>query len=223
MKRIALRTLIGSVALSALLGIYAILVRDFGDFEVRILLTSLVVIGVSILVMACGVAWEKRVLPPVPQSGAAVAIACGFFTVLGIWVDPNALEYWKFSGSLAIAASALAHSSLIALARLGPQFAWSRVASFVLAVLLAVTLIVVIWGELDDDGVFELIAVLAILFAAMSVAVPVFHRMSRMNEESAPAPILFCPMCGASLQRVDSPTQCDECHARFRVEQMLAD
>ncbi|MHC4931506.1 MAG: hypothetical protein ACYTGV_04875, partial [Planctomycetota bacterium] len=111
MKRLALRLLIVSVGISAILGIYALLVGDFGELEVRILLTSLSVSGASILSMACGVAWERDRLGFLPRAGVLLAVASCALTVVGIWAEINEEEFWKCVGSATIVAVALAHSS----------------------------------------------------------------------------------------------------------------
>jgi NADH pyrophosphatase NudC (nudix superfamily) len=63
-KRIALRILIGSVAFSALLGIWALLSGDFGEIQAKVMGTSLFISGASILFCpGCGKALESVSLP----------------------------------------------------------------------------------------------------------------------------------------------------------------
>ena len=54
LKRMFLYLLIGSISLSALLGIWAIISGEFGEFQTRILLTTLTVVSFSIFGLACG-------------------------------------------------------------------------------------------------------------------------------------------------------------------------
>ena len=53
-KKVALWFLIVSVAISAALGILAILTGNFGDFEMRIILTTLTISAASIGALVCG-------------------------------------------------------------------------------------------------------------------------------------------------------------------------
>ena len=217
MKRIALRTLIGSVAISALLGVAAILGGSgFGRLQAKVLFTALTVSGASILVMACGAAWERGILKPVPRTGAIAAIVTGALVTIGVWGEVEAEEFWKLVGTVSLAAGALAHASLVALAELAPRFRWSRLAAYALAAILSVTLIVLIWAEgSDNENVFRFVAVASILLASATIAIPVFHRMSRLDSVDAGTEARFCPKCGAALS---VPTECGGCHARFRVD-----
>jgi hypothetical protein len=216
MKKIALRTLIGSIALSALLGIVAILGGDFGELQVKVLFTALTVSGASILVMACGAAWERGVLRHIPKSGAIAAVASGVLVTIGLWGEVRSEEYWKLVGTVSIAAGALAHASLVALAELAIRFRWSRLAAYGLAAILSLTMIVLVWAEgSDSEGVFRFIAVVSILLASATIAIPVFHRMSRLDGAEQDSVARFCPKCGAVLSQ---PTECSGCHARFRVD-----
>jgi hypothetical protein len=65
LKRIFLRLMIASIALSAALGILGILTARYGWFDLRILLTTVTIGVASISGLACGVA---RVRPPNPAS-----------------------------------------------------------------------------------------------------------------------------------------------------------
>ncbi len=57
-KKVALWFLIVSVAISAALGILAILTGNFGDFEMRIILTTLTISAASIGALSAGALWE---------------------------------------------------------------------------------------------------------------------------------------------------------------------
>ncbi len=63
LKQTLLRTLIGALILSALIGIYAFLFGDFGETEVKILLTTLTISYFSVTSLACAAAFEKKNLP----------------------------------------------------------------------------------------------------------------------------------------------------------------
>jgi len=53
-RKVFLYLLIASVAVSALIGIAVIIMGDFGEFEIRVLLTMLTITVTSILGLACG-------------------------------------------------------------------------------------------------------------------------------------------------------------------------
>ena len=59
LHRGALRVMLASVVVSALMGCYALLREDWGETEERLLLSTLSVFGTSMITLACGVAWER--------------------------------------------------------------------------------------------------------------------------------------------------------------------
>src|SRR5262245_47378367 len=59
-QRIFLYTLVVSVIASALLGIAALLGGGFGDYELKIVLTTVTIALGSVLGLACGVGLERR-------------------------------------------------------------------------------------------------------------------------------------------------------------------
>jgi len=209
----ALRVLIVSVVLSAGFGVYALVAGDFGRTQGRILLSSLTVSAVSILSMACGVAWERRRLGAVPALGVLVAIAAGALLLLGIWGEGRGSVFWKTTACVAIGAVAAAHASLMSLASLDARFAWAKPAAYALAVALAGALMTAICAEADDEQVWRGIGVLSVLLSAMTITVPVLHRMSARAEET-----LFCPGCAAPLKVAGEP--CGRCGARYSIEKL---
>ena len=136
-KRLALLLLIGSVGFSALLGVWALLAGEFGDVEVKILLTSLCVSAASILSMSSAVAWEQRKLDWLPRAGIALALLACVGVIAGLWIEVDSDEYWKTMVSLGLAAVAVAHACLLSLARLAPAYRWSFVAGVACATLTA--------------------------------------------------------------------------------------
>ena len=60
LTKIALRVLIGAVAVSAVLGIYALLRRDLDEWSARTLRTTLFVSAASLLIMANAAGLERR-------------------------------------------------------------------------------------------------------------------------------------------------------------------
>ena len=62
-KKLFLYLLIASVAVSSLVGIFVILFGNFGEFEVKVLLTTLTIMVTSILRLACGALLESNRRP----------------------------------------------------------------------------------------------------------------------------------------------------------------
>lgn len=219
MRRLALRTLIGSIALSALTGIYLLLVGSGGDFEGKVLVTALSVSGVSILAMACGAALERGRLGWLPHAGTVTAVAAFVLLMVVIWdVDGHrTLVQWALTLILAAAAAALA--CLLSLADLAPRFRWVGALGYFSDAALATMLDLFVWDLLDthDELFSRLTGVFSILLAAVTVAVPILHRMSSLG--GATGSVRHCVACGREVTGAPGgEVVCSGCGARFRVE-----
>ena len=219
MRRHALRLLLVAVAISAALGVYALLAGDLGWFEVRVLLTALTVSGFSILAMACGAAWERGVLQPVPSVGVGLGILAGVMLLLGIWTELESEGFWKAASTVSVVAAAAAHASLLTLARLAPSHRWMFAVAYIVIGVFSLLMILAIVGEAFDD-LARAIGVSAVLLSAVTIAVPIVHRMDRdPSATSSPAgsgrTAEHCPGCGAALGAIHDA--CSGCGARFDV------
>lgn len=189
-KKICLYLLIFSIALSALMGIWAILSGEFGEIQEKILLTTLTVVGTSILGLACGSYLESprsvdSALKIVPSIGMVFALLAAISSMLLIWGsyssnDEGILK--TFFISLLFAFS-LAQLSLLSLARLAVRFRWSLIAAYIVILLLDGIISTLIIAEFNTSGDFllRLIGVLSVIAAALTVMIPVFHRLSRAD------------------------------------------
>ncbi len=178
LKKLSLQVLIGSVAVSALLGIFAILSGDFGWIEVRILLTTLTVSAASLCCLSCGALIEARGTRGLPHAGVGLSLVAALLVVGGIWTESDSEFLWKTAVTTATFAVATAHVSLLLLARLAPRFAWARWAAFLVVYGVAAVVTAMVVFEVHDEWMFRLLGVLAILDAAVTIVVPVLHRLS---------------------------------------------
>lgn len=181
LRRTFLYTLIASVAFSALLGIVVIVFGNFGNVEVRILMTTLTITATSILGLACGAYYETGRGRILPMAGIALALVAAVMTFFIIWdVLDDYENYIRATGTVTLLSLSCSHLSLLSLARLDKRFGWSRIAAFVVVSLLTALLTYLIWFE--PEGNNELLArtmgVLAILVASVTIVTPVFHKLS---------------------------------------------
>ena len=187
LRRTFLYLLIASVAVSAVFAIAVIIFGDFGDFEVRVMMTTLTITAASILGLACGAAIEAGKARIHPYAGIAASFLSAVALFLIIW---NALDdskvFIKSTMTAVIVAAVCSHISLLSLARLDPRFKWSWAAAFVIDWVLAGIILYLMWFEHgDNELVFRILAVLAILTAAVTVMTPVFHKLSRPEDPRA--------------------------------------
>ena len=213
--------MLASVAASALMGSYAVLSEDFGETEGKLLLSTLSVFGTSMIVLACGVAWERRRLGVVPPAGIALGLLGLVLLLVVIWVEPDTDSDLLGRGLLTEITLALAatHASLVGIFGLTRRYAAAPIAAYTLNALLAATSILWIWLEPDwDDAFGRWYGTLIVLLIAVTIAIPVLRRLQGAagDEQREGAVARFCPVCGAAL---DPPgaTECGSCGARFEV------
>lgn len=227
-KKVALWFLIGSVAISAALGIIAILTGNFGDFEIRIILTTLTISGASVGALASGALWEAQGKRELPLLGIVLAVAAALLLITGIWLDTLGVEYWKFTASTGVLAAATAHACLLSLAKLAPRFAWTRLLTLAAVYALAALVIMTIYFEPSSDLRLRLIGTVSIVVAALTIMTPIFHRLSR-DEIRSDAGVdtklgrglwatITCPNCGAGEPNSLTETTCNKCGCRFIVK-----
>ncbi len=124
-RRPALAFVLGAIALTAALGLYAVIVPDFGDTQAKILGTSAAISGASILILACLPAWERRLAWPVPPVGALAALLGLVLGVVGLWAEPSSETYGKMLVTVVFLAVWSAFVSVLALVPLVPRFRWA--------------------------------------------------------------------------------------------------
>ncbi len=229
MKRVALYIFVGSVAVSALLAVYALLSGSFGDLEAKLLVTALCVSGGSITAMACFPAMERKRLGYAPRIGiVAAAIGYGVF-ILMMWAESEAEELAKFAATAVCAGTAIGYCSLLSLVQLAHRYRWILAFGFACAGALACLLTVLIWNDFDElDTLWRWIGVVSVLLCAATVIAPIFHRLSRSESGDAPVdfePMLrFCPHCGAAATpKAEETTTCRQCAVRYSVHFDVSD
>jgi len=231
-KKLALWFLIVSVAISAALGIIAIFTGNFGSFQIRIVLTTLTISAASICALASGALWEGRGKRILPAAGIVLALVAAALLITGIWFEPHAEQFWKFTASTGVLAVATAHACLLSLAKLARRFAWATVITLIAIYLLAFLIVVSIYVEPQGDLGFRLIGTASIVVAALTIMMPIFHRLSREDlglafdkRETVDGGLfasVTCPQCGATQPNSLTETECDKCGCRFVLRILVA-
>ena len=187
-RRFFLYLLIGSVALSAVIGIGVLLLGDFGLIEVRVLMTTMVITIVSVLGLACGAYIEVRGGKHIPIAGIVLSILAGLMSFFIIWnvLDDEELFIKGFLTATLLAA-ACSHVSLLSLAQLDRRFSWTRISAVICVVLLCAILLFILWFEPDgeSDLIYRVLGVLGILLASVTVVTPVLHKLSSNESDLA--------------------------------------
>jgi hypothetical protein len=210
-----------SIAVNAVLGVYALVVPDFGDLQRNVLATSGCVTGAGILVFACLPAWEKRRLGPVPTAGMAASIVGFGLLVTGVWSGAESQPLQKSAGTALVVAGVAVLASMLALARLAQRYVRVVAAAWLLAAVLGSMIVSGMWGEWSSPLYGRAVGVVGVLLAAATIAVPILHLASRAELArggETRAALRFCPACGRRIELADTgDVVCRSCGSRFRV------
>ncbi len=188
LKRLFLYTLIGSVVISALIGIGVLLLGNLGEIEVRVLMTTLTITVTSILGLANGAYFESGRGRRLGSVGIVVSIVAAVMTLFIVWnVLDDDQTFIKSALTAMILAVSTSHLSLLSLARLDRRFEWSNMAARIVIGALVGLILFIVWIEPSGDGdtLARTMGVIAILIAAITVMTPVFHKLSAGDDEAA--------------------------------------
>lgn len=225
-QRTLLFSFIASISLCGLIGVYVLILGESNPLTERILASTAVVGGASILGLAAAVPWERRRWHPLgPVAMTCVAFAAVMLFLL-IWLD----QIWRSEGFVrvmgvsCVLAVAGPHTGLIAMARLRRSYEWVRICTAVLIALLAAFLAGLIVEVVDDsDAMARVGGVLGIGVACGTIAVPILHRVSAIAKEDSIQTTsldlsLTCPRCSTTQTLRAGRSQCAACGLRFRIE-----
>jgi hypothetical protein len=187
-KKFFLYLLIASVAVSALVGIGVFLFGNFGgEFEMKVLLTTMTVTVTSILGLACGASLEAGRGKILPLIGIVLTVISAVLWLQVVWGGMAETDFpAKLLLSTTLLAAACSHLSLLSIARLDRKFHWTLYAAH-----LAVWTLVAIWQysiwrnfENVGDSLSRVIGILLIVIAAITILTPILHRLSNQTQKS---------------------------------------
>ena len=213
----SLYSFIGFLAISALLAITCVLSGEFGDFEIKVLITTSVIAVASICSLCCS-AYSNRKENALPGlGGISVAAVSASMLIVGVWAEIDSEGYWKATAICSVFAIAFAHSLALLAVELRPTYSWLRIGTGINIFALAALISVLILVEIDDDyeGVFKLVAVLAILAALETLVIPILGRLAKVAPTQAGEAL--------SLTRREDGTYEDKGGRIYRVSEMPND
>jgi hypothetical protein len=179
-RRVFLVSLISSLSLSALVAIFIFLVGNFGEIEVRLLLTTLTIGGYSLTGLCSSVLYDKRRYTGFALLGIVVAVIGFLMTVGALWeiVDPE--DAWKGVLIFMVLSFSIAHTSLLLLAKSEHSLVNTLLSATVICIaIVAGMLINLIIGAFNGLGEFyyRLLGVFAVLDVLGTIVVPILRRV----------------------------------------------
>lgn len=179
-KKTFLITMIVSLSISALIGIFVFLFGDFGETEEKLLLTTLTIGGYSLTGLCCSVLYEKRKFTTLALSGMVISIIGFLYTVLVIWEAIDLDDSWKVLIIFIVLAASTAHASLLLLIKTEKSLVNSALlATIIFISIVAFMLIILVLNEFDDVGefYFRLLGVFAILDVLGTIVTPILNKV----------------------------------------------
>lgn len=214
-RRVAIVFIIVSLSIAALVGIVTLLTAEFGEIQVKIILTTLLVAGFSITAL-CHLAVVGRTLRIVGFVGIAMSALALITGIVLIWggfdnwnaVLENALKAFAVFGVLAVS---LAHANLLLLLeqRRNPAL---RIALFSTVGLIAVLAVLILLPILSDGRIGEselywrTLGVVAILDVLGTIVLPVVGRLTRDGTAVASVTIRLQGDAAAKVGRLATTT-----------------
>lgn len=193
-----------AIVSSAIMGVVAMATTSYGWFEVRILLTTVVIAGASICGLACGASMDKRGLWILPSAGIALSGLAAGLIILGMWAEVDSTTYWKWAACMTALAVACTHMSLLCMAKLPNSLRWLLWIAAILIFGLAVLICSMIVTKALEPGMFRFIGVVGILNLAVTLVIGVCHIMNRAALIEAKGSIIAIAEIDAEIDRLET-------------------
>lgn len=192
LKRILLYCLVGSVAVGAVLAILFVLLNTWGWFEVRVILTTIVIAVASLCVMACELARTPKGANLLTYAGFGLTSLASVMILIGMWSDAGDHHYWMMCGSLSSFAIATVHVCLLSVAPLASKFKWVYYIAFQISYGLAIVFSLMLFEAFrPDDHIARVIIAVSIVDTALTLVIPILSRISRSER---PTELLESPL-----------------------------
>ncbi len=214
---------LASVAINAVLGIWALVSNDFGPTQEKILATSFCVSGAMLGVLVNGPAAGRRVRWPAPAVGA-ISAATGFLLLIAVvWAELDSIWWGKTIASLLMSAAGATLIGLIGLLALRPHYESLRMIHNAATVVLVASAIAALWAEIDADWVIRAIGVESIVVAALTLVVPALarYRPSKQRPTDRTATVVICPRCGTQIDVPNGSAPPPRAEAAATVDQPM--
>ena len=183
-RKYFLRTLIMALVISAAIGIVIFLVGDFGETEVKLLLTTLAIAGFSLTGLSSSTIHYRAGFGLFAVIGMLISVLGFLSTMVLIWeiVDPD--DMWQIVLIFIILSVSIAHSSL--LFQLRPKsknIKYALIGTIIFISIVALMLVKSTINEFEEDEFyFRLLGVFAILDVLGTIATPILNRITEKKE-----------------------------------------
>ena len=183
LKKIFLISLIISLSISALAGIIIFLIGNFGEIEIRILLTTLTIGGFSLIGLGFSSLYESKKLPLFSISGLILTVLSFITAILEIW-DISPFNTWKATLIFIILGASFLQASLILLAKSDKFIVDVSVLSTMFFIsVVAILLIAYILVEDVGEIYFRILGAVAILDGLGTIVTPILVKVTKISHK----------------------------------------
>jgi hypothetical protein len=178
-RKLSLKLFVGFLGLTALVAIVSVLSGDFGELEIKILLTSLTISTASICSMGCAAFIDKKKHVRIGLAGIGLSILAAILVIVGVWEVFDSDTFWKTTGTVIVLAIAFPHAFLLLLPELERGLRWIQSVAVISIGVLALQIIVAILGEIDSEPYYQILAAVAIVVGLETLVIPILTRLRK--------------------------------------------
>jgi hypothetical protein len=184
MKRRFLHAFVGFLGLTAFIAIISVLNGEFGELQMKILVTSFTISAASICSMSCAAFIEKQKQQGLGFSGILLSVVAAVLLIFLIWLEFENEWYFKTTFTVTVCAASFAHAFLLALPDLENKHTWIQKAATASIAVLGSQIIVALWVEIDHEAYIRALAVVAIIVVLETLLVPLLMKLKTNNKST---------------------------------------
>ncbi len=169
-----------SLIVSALIGIFVFLFRNFGIVEINVILTTVAISGFSLAGLCNAIIFEKKNFISLSIVGFVIDVLGFVYSIIAIWNFIPLENIFKTFISLIILTVAFAHISLILLIRPRSRMVkislYSTITSNIIISLMLLS-VIMLNMDLSDQMHFRILGVLIVLVSLGTIVTPIFNKI----------------------------------------------
>ncbi|MBN2731112.1 MAG: hypothetical protein JXR26_01665 [Balneolaceae bacterium] len=178
LKNYFLWTLISALSAGALLGIFIFLFGEFGDLEIRLLVTTLAIGGFSLTGLCCSTIYKYDKLKTFAALGMATSVFGFIINLTGIWELWDTDSTVRFMATFIILSISFAHISLLLLLSPAKRLIQNiQKATITTIGIVGAMLVVAVFNEFENsEFYFRILGVFAILDVLGTILMPILNK-----------------------------------------------
>jgi hypothetical protein len=180
-SRLSLKIFIGFLGLTALIAMISVMMGKFGELQEKILATSATISAASICLMSCAAFIDRKKHVKVGLLGVVLSVSAAILVIGGIWSEINNSVAERIMITLIVSAVAFAYAFLLVLPELDDRHKWVQPVSSVSIGILALQIIVAVWGDIENSWYLRFIAVVAIIVGLETVVIPILMKLRKIG------------------------------------------